>query len=81
MPVRDEALNWFAEANAGLRHAEASIEIGDYNWAYFAAQQVVEKALKALITHIVGEHLRSHDLVKLYRKVREFVEVKLSESL
>ena len=79
MPVRDEVLDWLAEARADLRHAEASKRIGDYNWACFAAQQAAEKALKALVLHVLGEYPRGHDLVKLYRRVREFVKLELSE--
>lgn len=73
MPVRDEVLNWLAEARADLRHAEASIGIGDHNWACFAAQQAGEKALKALVLHALGEYPRGHDLVKLYRKVKDSI--------
>lgn len=80
MPVRDEVLDWLAEARADLRHAEASTRIGDYNWACFAAQQAAEKALKALILHVLGEYPRGHDLVRLYRRVREVVGLGLSES-
>lgn len=79
MPVRDEVLNWLAEARADIRHAGASISMGDYNWACFAAQQAVEKALKALVLHVLGEYPRGHDLVKLYRKVKGSVEMQLSE--
>lgn len=79
MPIRDEVLNWLAEAKADLRHAEASISMGDYNWACFAAQQAVEKALKALVLHVLGEYPRGHDLVKLYRKVKGSIIVQLSE--
>lgn len=43
MPIRDEVLNWLAEARADLRHAESSISIGDYNWACFASQKAAEK--------------------------------------
>lgn len=80
MPTRDEVLNWLAEARADLRHAEASIGIGDYNWACFAAQQAVEKALKALTLHVLGEYPRGHDLVKLYRRVKDSIAVSLSEA-
>jgi len=80
VPVRDEVLDWLAEARADLRHAEASTRIGDYNWACFAAQQAAEKALKALILHVLGEYPRGHDLVRLYRRVREVVGLGLSES-
>lgn len=80
MPVRDEVLDWLAEARADLRHAEASTRIGDYNWACFAAQQAAEKALRALVLHVLGEYPRGHDLVRLYRRVREVVGLGLSES-
>ncbi|MEM0361597.1 MAG: HEPN domain-containing protein [Sulfolobales archaeon] len=79
MPIRDEVLNWLAEARADLRHAEASVNIGDYNWACFAAHQAVEKALKALILHVLGEYPRGHDLLRLYRRVRDSIVISLSE--
>ena len=39
-----------AEAGRGrdLEHARKSVELGDYEWACFAAQQAAEKAVKAL---------------------------------
>ncbi len=80
MPIRGEVLDWLNEAKADLRHAEASIKIGHYNWACFAAQQASEKALKALILHVLGEYPRGHDLVKLYRRVKGHVRMKLNES-
>ncbi|MEM1542800.1 MAG: HEPN domain-containing protein [Ignisphaera sp.] len=79
MPVREEVLNWLAEARADLRHAEVSISIGGYNWACFAAQQAAEKALKALVLHVLGEYPRGHDLVKLYRRVKGSTTTSLSE--
>ena len=78
MPVRDEVVDWLEEARADLRHARASIGIGDYNWACFAAHQAAEKALKALALHVLGVHPRGHDLVKLYRMVREHASLELS---
>ncbi len=80
MPVRNEVLNWLAEARADLQHAEASIELKHYSWACFAAQQAAEKALKALAMHVVGEYPRGHDLVKLYRMIREALDIELSET-
>ncbi|MEM3806101.1 MAG: HEPN domain-containing protein [Desulfurococcus sp.] len=79
MPVRDEVLNWLAEAQADLRYAEMSISTGRYNWACFIAQQAAEKALKALMLHVLGEYPRGHDLVKLYRRVKDSTAVSLSE--
>ena len=77
MPIRDEVLNWFEEAKADLKHSKSSIDIGDYNWACFAAHQAAEKALKALILHTLGEYPRGHDLVKLYSMVKSIVRIEL----
>ncbi|MEW6638553.1 MAG: HEPN domain-containing protein [Actinomycetota bacterium] len=40
--------DWLDQAGANLLHAERSVEMGDYAWACFAAQQAAEAALKAL---------------------------------
>jgi len=77
MPIREEVLNWLEEARADLRHSEASSSLGDYNWSCFAAHQAAEKALKALILHVLGEYARGHDLVKLYSMVKDQVELVL----
>lgn len=79
MSIRDEIVNWLDGAVADLKHAKKSLEINDYSWACFAAQQAAEKALKALVMHVVGEYPRGHDLVKLYRIVKDFAELKVSE--
>lgn len=42
------ARDWMKQALRDLSHAEHSLEIGDYEWACFAAQQAVVKAVKAL---------------------------------
>ncbi|MEM3397545.1 MAG: HEPN domain-containing protein [Nitrososphaerota archaeon] len=80
MSIRDEVVNWLESAEADLKHARKSLEINDHNWACFAAQQAAEKALEALIMHVVGEYPRGHDLVKLYRMVKGYAEVKVDES-
>lgn len=80
MPVREEVQSWVEEARADLKHGEASIKIGDYNWACFATQQAAEKALKALILHIHGEYPQGHDLVKLYSGVKEDAQLNLRPS-
>jgi len=56
LPVRDEVLNWLAEARADLRHAEASTRIGDYSWACFAAQQAAERAIRSYHLGAGGLH-------------------------
>ena len=46
---------------------------------WLESARAAEKALKALIMHIFGEYARGHDLVKLYRKVKDSVKLKISE--
>lgn len=40
--------DWFRQAEADLHHARNAEEDGDFEWSCFAAQQVAEKALKAV---------------------------------
>ncbi|MGQ9702740.1 MAG: HEPN domain-containing protein [Bacteroidales bacterium] len=44
----NRAKDWFEQAKGDLKHAQSSLEYGDYAWACFACQQAAEKALKAL---------------------------------
>ncbi|MGA1844500.1 MAG: HEPN domain-containing protein [bacterium] len=46
MPER--SMDWLKQAEKDLRHAKNSIELQDYEWSCFAAQQAAEKAVKAL---------------------------------
>ena len=80
MPLREEVASWLHEAQADLRHAHTSLKAREYNWACFAAQQAAEKALKTAILHILGEYPRGHDLVKLYRTLKEHATLNLSEA-
>lgn len=47
--------DWFLQARSDLEHARKSLDIGDYDWACFAAQQAAEKAAKAL-------HMKLHQV-------------------
>ena len=80
MPVREEVLNWLEEARADLRHAKVSLDVGDYNWACFAAQQAAEKGLRAAALHVAGLLPRGHDLTKLYWRLRRHVDLRLDET-
>ena len=71
MPIRDEVSNWLEEAKADLRHARDCMRLERFNWACFVSQQAAEKALKAAILHVKGEYARGHDLVKLYKSLRD----------
>jgi len=46
--VVSRARDWMRQALRDLAHAERSMEMGDYEWACFAAHQAAEKAVKAL---------------------------------
>jgi len=46
--VVSRARDWMRQSLRDLAHAERSLEMGDYEWACFAAQQAAEKAVKAL---------------------------------
>ena len=49
MPERSR--DWLRQAEADLRHARNSRDLGDYDWAAFASHQAAEKAIKALYQH------------------------------
>lgn len=42
------ATDWLKQASKDLEHAKRSIDLGDYEWACFAAHQAADKAVKAL---------------------------------
>jgi HEPN domain-containing protein len=56
--------DWFRQAEADLRHARNSLEDGDFEWSCFAAQQAVEKALKAVFQKL-GMDAWGHTLTAL----------------
>lgn len=66
--IREEALDWWREAQHNLRQAIKNYEIEEYSVSAFLCHQVAEKALKAL--YIVKKSRlppRGHDLIKLGR--------------
>lgn len=63
---------WLSKAKDDLKWAQANIKSGIYYGACFAAQQAVEKALKAYLL-FQGERLRKvHDLVMLVDEAKRF---------
>ncbi|MDI6825503.1 MAG: HEPN domain-containing protein [Bacillota bacterium] len=44
----NRAHDWLDQARHDLEHARKSKDMGDYNWACFAAQQAAGKAIKAV---------------------------------
>lgn len=58
--------DWIRQANRDLRHARHSLDVGDYEWACFAAQQAAEKAVKALLQKL-GADTWGHSVSALLR--------------
>jgi len=44
--------DWIRQAAKDLEHSKRSVDLGDYEWACFSAQQATEKAVKALYQSI-----------------------------
>ncbi|HID95441.1 MAG TPA: HEPN domain-containing protein [Candidatus Latescibacteria bacterium] len=69
--------DWMRQAQSDLRHGEHSLELGDFEWACFAAQQAAEKALKAV-------HQERHQVVighSILRLIQELEEQEIDEGL
>ncbi|MEM3476468.1 MAG: HEPN domain-containing protein [Candidatus Bathyarchaeia archaeon] len=72
--------DWLKQALKDLEHAKKSLELNDYEWACFAAQQSAEKAVKALYQKLSVEvwgHSISHMLSSLpneYKPSEELID-------
>jgi len=60
--------DWLSQANRDLKHAESSLEMRDYEWVCFAAQQAAEKSVKALYYYL-GKDAKGHSILKLLRNL------------
>lgn len=70
--MRQEAIDWFEEAQVNLRRAEHDLEQGDYARSCFAAQQAMESAMKALIIGLKRRRApHTHDLTDLFRELAD----------
>ena len=58
------ARDWLRQALRDLEHAKRSAELGDYEWACFAAQQAAEKAVKALYQEL-GIEVWGHSVSRM----------------
>jgi len=72
--------DWLRQATRDLEHARRSVELGDYEWACFAAQQAAEKAVKALYQKL-GIEVWGHSISRMlehlpdeHRPPKELVE-------
>ena len=56
--------DWMAQAERDLEHAKKSLDIQDFEWVCFAAQQAAEKAIKAVIESKNGKS-KTHSLLNM----------------
>jgi HEPN domain-containing protein len=74
--VRDsaaEALRWFRQAENDLAFARVAVRDGFFAQACFIAQQVSEKALKAIAYGLGERAVLGHSLVELVDRLRDRV--------
>ncbi|MDX1661346.1 MAG: HEPN domain-containing protein, partial [Gemmatimonadota bacterium] len=76
--MASRAADWIRQAERDLEHARRSAEMGDHEWACFAAHQAAEKALKAVLQDH-GAEARGHALRSLLRGVSEAIGEELEE--
>ena len=66
--MTNRALDWLAQAERDLQHAENSRRAGEHEWACFASHQAAEKAVKALHLHL-GQEAWGHLIARLIREL------------
>ncbi|MCS7095986.1 MAG: HEPN domain-containing protein [Candidatus Bathyarchaeota archaeon] len=64
------AEDWFKQALRDYEHARKSAELGDYEWACFAAHQAAEKAVKALY-QVLGVETWGHSISRMLANLPE----------
>lgn len=60
--------DWLRQAEKDLQHAKKSIDIEDYEWSCFSAQQAAEKGVKALYQALRAEAI-GHSVSMLLKKL------------
>jgi len=69
----EEATRWLRQAKADLRWADHLADVGGYHIACFLAQQVAEKALKAVLYAEGREIVLGHSVERLMTEIRDAV--------
>ncbi len=59
--------DWLRQAKKDLGHARRSLDMEDYEWSCFSAQQSAEKAVKALYESL-GARVLGHSVSTLLQK-------------
>jgi HEPN domain-containing protein len=72
---------WLSHASSDIKAAEALISNAEFTAkVVFFCQQAVEKYLKAVLFELKIPIQKTHDLLKLYDKVKEFKDWKIDET-
>ncbi len=66
--MANRALDWLAQAERDLQHAENSRRAGEHEWVCFASHQAAEKAVKALHLHL-GQEALGRVIARLMREL------------
>ncbi|MEJ2250491.1 MAG: HEPN domain-containing protein [Candidatus Lokiarchaeota archaeon] len=70
----DRSEDWLKQGKTDLKAANHLLQMGDFSWSCFLAQQTAEKCIKAL-----GERknivLWGHDLVDLFEELKKKVNI------
>lgn len=64
--------DWLRQAKKDLGHARKSLDMEDYEWSCFSAQQSAEKAVKALYESLRG-HAHGHSVSTLLERLPKAV--------
>ncbi|HLC57794.1 MAG TPA: HEPN domain-containing protein [Candidatus Nanoarchaeia archaeon] len=67
--MQEEVRKWIGQAERDLITAKNSFKSNDYYASAYWAQQVVEKALKALLIKSSGQFPKVHDLTRLAKLI------------
>ena len=67
--MSERAKDWLAQAQNDLLWGKASMESGFFSQSCFIAQQLAEKALKALAYHCGAELVRGHSVLVVCREL------------
>lgn len=73
--ARDRADDWFRQAKDDLLWAQETYDSRRFAQACFSAQQVGEKALKALALSRGNDEVRSHSILEISRALGENDEI------
>jgi len=81
--MRESTLNWLKFAQSDLETIKEIIHNEDLTHVTaFHSQQCIEKSFKAIIEEYqLSEHIRTHNLLTLYKLTTQVVNLKVNEDL